>query len=184
MATALTAMPATITAGATVKYTAQVPDYPASSGWVFDLYLAGASITDAVRATTSANGRDYDVVLPAATTQRLISGAYTYEERVSKAGEVYVVGAATIAVKANIAAAKAGDMQTWEERTLVVVEAVLAGRITADVQAYQISGRAVTKIPVMELRAMRAELVAAVRQQKRGSRIGEVRVSFGSGANR
>lgn len=72
----------------------------------------------------------------------------------------------------NAGSSPAGTFNTWEERTLAVVEAAIQGRLTADIQAYQIAGRSVSKIPIAELRTIRGELKAAIWRQNNPGQLG------------
>src|SRR5262249_44312146 len=84
-----------------------------------------------------------------------------------------------INIEPNVATAAAGAFNTWEEQTLAVVEAAIAGRLTSDIQAYQIAGRSVSKIPIEDLRRIRGELKAAIWRIKNPGRLGEsYKVSF------
>jgi hypothetical protein len=172
----LTALPSAFFAGTTVKLTRMGGLYPANAGWTRKLYLAGVSVLNLAGV---AAGADFTFTISAVASGDLKPGTYQWREIGSKAGESYVVDSGTVTVLANIAAAGAGDMQSWEEATLVVVEAVLAGRITADVQAYTIAGRAVTKIPMAELLELRSTLKRTVQAQKNPGKMGpQVRVAF------
>lgn len=174
---ALTQFPSKFTAGSTVELSLSFADFPAGGGWSAKLYLAGASIVAPLSAT--ADGDAFALALDADVTSRLAPGVYTWEVRASKGGKVYVAGSGTVEVLRNIAAAGAGDMQSWAERTLAVIEDRLAGRITDDVEQYQIHGRAVSRIPIAELRRIRADLLAEVRGQRGGRNpFREVRVKF------
>jgi hypothetical protein len=77
-----------------------------------------------------------------------------------------------INIEPNAGIAPAGTFNTWEEQTLVVVEAAIAGRLTSDIQAYQIAGRSVSKIPIAELRTIRGELKAAIWRQNNPGQLG------------
>jgi hypothetical protein len=67
----------------------------------------------------------------------------------------------------------AGAFQTFEERTLAAIEAVIGGRATSDIEAYQIAGRAVTKIPMKELLRLRGIYKAVVWRQQHPGKIGK-----------
>jgi hypothetical protein len=77
-----------------------------------------------------------------------------------------------INIEPNVSVAAAGAFNSWEERTLAVIEAVLSGRLTADIQSYQIAGRSVTKIPITELLAMRGNLRAVIWRQTNPGKLG------------
>jgi hypothetical protein len=154
-----------IDAGTSIVYTRTFDAYPASAGWALTLYLAGASIASVAGA---ANGDSWDVTLTPAATGLLAAGAYTWVERVSKAAEAYDVERGTVTVRPDIATAGPGAFQSWEEKTLVVVEAALSGQLTSGIVNYQIHGRSVGKIPPKELMEIRAALRSTVAQQKIG----------------
>jgi hypothetical protein len=178
----LTAVPRSFTAGTTVKFTLSFSDYPADAGWNLAFFLAGLNVIEPVSGV--ANGSAFDVTLSATASGKLQAGNYQWQVLVTKSGETYLAAAGVLEVLPNIASAKAGDLQTWEERTLQVVEAVLEDRLPADQQAYQIAGRAVTKMPIAELMNLRAALKNAVRAQKApGSFMTPVRVGFSGTAS-
>jgi hypothetical protein len=77
-----------------------------------------------------------------------------------------------INIEPNVSSAAAGVFNTWEERTLAVVEAAISGRLTSDIQTYQIAGRSVSKIPILELRQIRGELRAAIWRQNNPGQLG------------
>ena len=56
--------------------------------------------------------------------------------------------------------------QTHAEIMLAKIEAVLEGRITADIENYQIAGRQITKIPIAELLVLRDRYRVEVKNQK------------------
>ena len=167
--TALTQLPTSFAAGTTVTYTRTIPDYPATAGWTLSLRLSGI---DVLAQNATASGADYVVTLTAAATAPLHAGLYVFEERVTKGAEVYTVASGNVTVTANLATAGAGDLQSWDEKTLAVVEAALAGRLTSDLESYQIAGRAVTKIPIKDLLELRNQLSARVARMKNNGGIG------------
>jgi len=175
MANTLTAIPVKIVAGTTVKYTRTESDYPAPT-WTLTLYLSGASATSFIAA---ANGTDHDVTITSTLSAAILPGNYKWEERVTDGTDVYAVASGIVYFEANMASATAGSGQTYEEKTLAIIDGILSGRITKDQESYQIAGRAVSRIPFAELKRMRAELSAAVYMQRNPGRFGRpVRISF------
>lgn len=173
----LTEPPDSFYAGTTVKLCCSYADYPASSGWSLKLYLAGPSIANFTGVASSAA---FNFTLPATDTAALKPGTYVWQALASKSGETYVADEGRLEVLPNIVSARAGDLQTWEERTLAVVEAALENRLSADMEAYQIAGRAVTKIRSAELLELRARLRHEVWMQKHPGHIQpDIRVRFG-----
>lgn len=62
-----------------------------------------------------------------------------------------------INIEPNVGSSDAGAFVTFVEKTLAIIEAAITGRLTADIQSYQIAGRAVNKIPVEELMQLRGK---------------------------
>lgn len=163
MATTLTAIPSSISAGTTVKYTRTVSDYPANQGWTLAVVLAGVNW---ITATVAASGADFAVSILSTDTAKLAPGVYQWTERVTKAGESYDVGSGSVNVTMNLFTAAAGDAQSANEKLLVVVEAAIQKRATADMDAFTISTptgtRMVTRMPLKELLALRNSLKSAI----------------------
>jgi len=179
---ALTKIPASFAAGTTVKYTRTYADFPADQGWSLTLHLRGASVRDITATPTDAS---FSITIGAGAapgTADITPGEYTWEERVTKAGEVFTPpgGAGTVRVLANTATAAAGALQSQAEKDLVIVEAKISGRLTADLEDYQIAGRAVRKIPIKELYKIRDRLRSEIRAARtKGKFTTPIRASMG-----
>lgn len=169
-------VPERIFAGDTELYTRRFADYPASAGWGYKLYVAGASVFNIAGAP---NGDDFDVTILSTDTVALVAGSYRYIERVKKSTEEHTVGQGVIDVLLNLATASAGQAQSHEELTLTVIEAALSGRMTSDVQSYMIAGRSVVKIPIAELMQMKGYYRAIIERQRTGEIGRTVEVTFG-----
>lgn len=166
-----TEMPQFFSAGTTVEYDRTYLYFAPSDGWTLKLYLAGAEIIAPITATTS--GDVYTLTIPASYTERVASGVYAWEERVSKNSLVYGVASGKVTIQPNIVVSSAGEMQAWAEKTLVVVEAALTGRLTSDMESYSIAGRSVAKIPISELIEIRARLKSEIFQSKNPETFGQ-----------
>lgn len=160
-------MPCTLTAGTTVKYRRTLAAYPASEGWTLAAHLAGSS-TAHVDATT--DGDDFLVTFSTSETTGWKAGAYRFEERVAKAGEVYVTDRQFVTVEPDLAAASDADLQSWAEKTLEVLEASMQAGASADVLRYQVAGRALEHYSLQERMALRNQLRAEIRALKSGGR--------------
>jgi hypothetical protein len=174
-------------AGTTVKFTRSLDDYSPSDGWGYTIYLNGLTQKFS-KAATVVNGI-FQIEFVPADTAALNAGPYRYAERLvndgsvdsTLTGETYDLTGdeLVINIEANVASAAAGVFNTWEEKTLAVIEAVLSGRVTADIQSYQIAGRSVTRHSFAELRTMRGELKAAIWRQNHPGQLGiPYRVEF------
>ncbi len=147
-------VPTLFTAGETVKFTRTFDLYEAPA-WAYTIYFNGPTAIFNKQATAGTDG--FDVTLTHTDTE-VAAGIYRYIERVSNAttGEVYTVGQGVVQIEIDMATAPAGAYLSFWENQLAIIEAALSGRLTADMQSYQIAGRAVVKIPVKELLEIRA----------------------------
>lgn len=173
----LTSLPSELRAGTTLEYTRTLPDFPASL-WTMELVLRGVSMLSKIATEI---GDSFVIEITPEESRDLLPGNYQAMELVTEKAtqKRYEASIGWVNVLRDLHAAGAGEAQTWEEKTLVIIEAVLQGRATSDMQAYTIGNRSVTKIPVVELIQWRERLRAAVRAQRGGSQtIGEVQVQF------
>jgi len=169
--------------GTTVKFTRSLPEFSPSGGWGYTLYLNGLA-QKLNKAATEQDPATFLIELTPTDTGGLAPGPYRYAERLvndgsvdsSLAGETYDITGdeLVIIVEPSAASSAAGAFQTFEEKTLAAIEAVIANRVSGaivpgDIEAYHIAGRAVTKIPLRELLALRGMYSAVVwRQQHPG----------------
>lgn len=179
MATTATAPPDVIVPGTTVKWTSSFSDYPASAGWTLKVYLAGLSqFAGGNGIAGSASGNDFAFTL-STTDTNLLAGGYRWQLIATKSGETYLAASGVLTVLEGVAGAAAGSGSFLEEQ-LVVVEAAINKRLTADMESYQIAGRAVVKIPMNDLFRLRAEIKAALYRERNPGRIGpSSRIAFG-----
>lgn len=97
---------------------------------------------------------------------------------VTLSGEQYTIrsGEATLAPNP----ATLGPYASHNEKALAAIRAAIAGRLTSDIENYQIGGRAVSKIPVRELVALEGIYVAKVEAERSGGQLGRgVELHFG-----
>lgn len=161
-------------AGTTVKFTRSFGDFQPSDGWAYTIYLNGLTQTFSKAAQVLNN--IFQITFLPSDTASLKPGPFRYAERLSNSGtgEVYDITGDQLVINVglNVSTAPAGAFNTWEERTLAVVEAAISGRLTSDIQSYQIAGRSVSKIPIAELRTIRGELKAALWRQNNPGQLG------------
>jgi hypothetical protein len=119
-----------------------------------------------VPATADAGGWLISVV--PATTSAVSAGTYSWSlfaTRLSDAARLAICTGTVEVAPDPTATATASNAR----KQLAAIDAVLEGRITKDVESYSIEGRALTRIPFMELRIMRARLVAEVAAEDRAA---------------
>lgn len=175
MPTTLTAVPNSLTAGDSYAITLSLSDYPATAGWSVKLALAGLSVAEVI---SVASGADHTLTLASATTAALSAGTYQYRLRVVNGSDAQTIETGVLAVMADLAALGPGEGQAWAEKTLAIVESVLANTATSEMKSYMIGGRQVQSLSLDELRRLRAELRREVVALRAGSVFGKVAVSF------
>ncbi len=158
-----TVEPTSVIAGDTVKWTKSLPDYPASDGWSLAYTFINAAGKFPVAA--SADGDDYAVSVPPATTTGWIAGDYDWRAQVSKAGEVFTVATGRTTVKPSFGAATL-DGRSTARKMLDAVEAVLENRASSEVAEYQINGRQLKYTSIPDLLKLRDRLRADVRREE------------------
>jgi len=169
-----TGEPTLLTAGDTWRWrVADHPDFPQSEGWTLKYRLAGVTVLS-ITATWQTSGDDANYWLVSvdatSTDHEVEAGRYRlfgyFEGSGSYAGRLHQVYNDVVTVGADPRQAEDGDLQTHAERTLAVIEAALEGRLTSDIESYQIAGRAVSKIPIEQLTRLRGQYAALVRREQ------------------
>jgi hypothetical protein len=168
-------MPATLTAGDTVRLRLTVANASAADGGTLTLSLAGAST---LTVTGVASGTAWDVTLTNTETAALEQGTYQWRTRLVESGVTYTAASGTVTVLPDLAAMAPGDGQTWDERTLTIVEAALQGTLSGEMRRYMIGGRQVETFSLKELMDLRNQLRRNIASTRRGSAFGKVRVAF------
>jgi hypothetical protein len=176
-------VPTVIVAGTTVKYHRSFDDYPASEGWGYVFYANGAANIFKIAATVNPDSNSFDIVIPASLTAPIAPGRYQCAERLTNTNTSEIVDPndddIQLLVEANIASASAGAFVSHIERMLVIIEAALEGRLTADLETYQIAGRSISKIPAKELLWFRGHYRSKLYQLQNPGRLGtQVAIAF------
>lgn len=171
-----TTEPVTLTSGDSWEWdvTRLAVDYPASS-WTLAYRLNGPSPRTI---TATADGDTFCVRAPAATTRNMTGGVYELVGYVTDGTDRFTVYESTVLVAED--PARKAAFTSHAEKTLAILEAAIEGRLTADIESYQVEGRAVNKIPVAELRRLRGFYAAAVWRERNPGRLSRnVEVRFG-----
>jgi hypothetical protein len=176
-------VPLNFPAGTTVKYTRSLDDFAPSDGWAYTIYLNGLT-AKFNKAASVQDPATFLIEFVPTDTASLPPGPYRFAERLvnSGLGETYDLRGdmLVIIIEPNVASSAAGAFQTFEERTLAVLEAAIGGNLTGGIQSYQISGRAVSKYKMAELMSLRGMFRAAVWRQQHPGQLGiPYKVVFG-----
>jgi len=153
----------------TLKVRRSFADFPTTAGWSYKLTLVGPST---VSVTGTVVSGAFEATIDATKTSALTPGNYRWQETVELAGEKFVAGAGQIQVLRDIEAAAPGDAQSHEEKMVSVIESVLEGRLADGIESYTIGNRAITKIPLPELRKLLQKYRAAVWRARNPGKIG------------
>jgi hypothetical protein len=169
-------VPVRFAAGTTVKFHRSFDDFLASDGWTYKFCANGAIDTFSVDGTTNADGGSFDVVIPATLTADKAPGRYQCAEVLKKQSTGEVVHPSNdmlqLVIEANVESASAGAFISHIERTLAIIEAAIEGRLTADIENYNVAGRQVAKIPARDLLWFRGHYRAKLFQLKNPGRLG------------
>ena len=140
--------------------------------------------------TAIANGTDYDVTISATDSATLSAGRYAWQAVVTKGAEVHLPDQGFLTVKPLLSSADTFDPRTQNEKNLDALDAVIAGKASADVLEYTINGRQLRRYPIKELIALRAHFAALVaaekamlRNQNGGGVLRSVDLVFADGGN-
>lgn len=162
-----------------MKWTKRVGDYASTDGWSLVYSIRGATTFPDVTADPQSDG-SYSVTIAADTTKPLEPGRYVWSSHAYKAGppvERYPIDRGVMFVSLNLV--DADTVVTHAAKMLPIIEAVIEGRVPADVEQYTIGGRQLTKIPIQDLIGIRnlyrAELV---RQRRAGKANPSMAVAF------
>lgn len=142
-------------------------DYP-DPDYALEYSLAPRAGGDPITAAATPDFEGWLVSKTSASTATAKVGFYSWTLTATRAsdGARAAIGNGTVEVAANPATAAVASNA---RKQLVAIDAVLEGRITKDVESYSIEGRALTRIPFVELRIMRARLIAEVAGEDRAA---------------
>lgn len=152
---------------ATYFYSAVFGPAPLSGSAVVSIAGFANSGNNASGVIENVTGNSFTILNPAAVPETLGATATIPEEIFDIRGDELVIN-----IEPNAASSPAGSFVTFEERTLAVLEAAIAGRLPAGIESYQIAGRAVNKIPMKELVQLRGQYRAAVWRQQNPGKLG------------
>ena len=127
-----------------------------NDAWTITFYALG-KYSFSFNATAQVATSDWLFSYSSTTTADVLPGTYKYDILGVLSSKSYVLATGAVTVLPKAAATAASDQRTHAEKSLALIEAALEGRWTSDVQAYQIHGRALTKIPAEELKKLRTQ---------------------------
>jgi len=151
-------------AGSTLLFQKSFPDYSGTT-WSLNYYLRSPALA-AINIAATANGSDFLVNIPAATTASWAAGTYLMSGEVSLSPDRFTIYQNEIVIQPNAQAASTLDYQTWAQKTLAIVEAVISGAMARRDVSYSINGRSISSMTHIKLLESRAWLRAEIAQEK------------------
>jgi hypothetical protein len=147
-------------------------DYPASA-WTLKYWLKQLAATGAhIELTATADGDNFVINTPAATTAAYTAGKYAWAAEVSGgSSEVYEVDRGVLIVLARFDQASSLDFRTHARKMLDAIESLLEGRSGIDVSEYTIGSRHIVKMAAKELMDWRDYYRAEVAMQDAADRL-------------
>ncbi len=103
--------PQNFTAGDTVQWIKTLKDYPANDSWV--LHYVFINATNKYTVTSTAEGENHKVVIPATTSGAYLAGTYSTQAYVTKGDDRYTVGNGSLQIFPNLA----GQSQGFDNRS-------------------------------------------------------------------
>jgi hypothetical protein len=174
--------PTTLTSGDTWTWYKTLADYPQSASWTIAYYLHGAfNLT--ISASTGPSDTQYTALVAATSTAALVTGqvpvTVAWDLVVINGTEKHALQTGVFLVRPNLATPPTAA-KTHDELMLDAIRATLEGRATADVESYQIAGRALNRTPINDLKALEAYYATRVWRKRNGSTLGgpSLRVRF------
>lgn len=170
-------IPATIIAGDDVAFRRRdlLSTYPADAYSVaFKLAPQAGGAPTSIDGAADAAGWVFEI--PAATSAAYVAGSWVWSIVVKRTsdGKVKTIDSGGIRVAPPVSSG--ADQRSDAVRQLDMINAVIQGRITKDVQSYTIAGRSIVRIPIAELRRMRNGLIRRIKAENGGSVIETARV--------
>lgn len=169
MSEAISVIPRRISAGDTLTFRRNYPDYPAGT-WALSLELVNASGKITIDgASVTADGDEFVVLVAASTTASYTAGDYHFRAYVTSGSTRYTVERGTLTIDPDFSGA-AADRRSHAEKTLAAIEAVIEGRASKDQESYQIAGRSLTRTPLEALLKLKGHYEAKVAKERRDER--------------
>lgn len=167
-----TTEPTRLRAGDTWKWTRTLADYPAGA-WTLK-YRFKHPTAAGFEIVATASGTDHAITVTAATSTGYAPGKWTWQAWVEGGtSEKYTIGAGYTTIDSDYrsgVATNALDDRSHARKTLAAIEAWIESR-NPGVESYEIAGRQMRYIPIIELLKLRQLYKAEVANEDAAARI-------------
>lgn len=161
-----------ITAGDSLNFVTQLPDYPASDGWVLTYTLvprsAGAS---RILLSSQAEGDDHRLQASSITTAGWVAGQYSWVASVARGSERYTLAQGAVEVLPDPASASVLDTRSQARVALDNINAYLANASNLTAAKYSIAGRSLDRHPMSELLRLKSHFQVEVAREDAAARV-------------
>lgn len=167
--------PTDLVAGDSWEWNRQLSEFPPSEGWTVVYSFGGQDNNQDIQAQVSADGQYYEVRKAPSFSEdlsagpRIIAGYATKGTPGQPGHERFRFYTGTVRIHSNLD--QIDQQLPFARRALAAIEAALEGRLTKDLESFQIAGRTINKIPIAELRQLRGFYRAELNQKGRGGRL-------------
>jgi len=163
--------PASFTAGDTVKFRINAPDYLPADGWVLSYAFVQSGDYQTVTGTDNGDGTHL-VTISAAASVAFLTGVYFYQGYVELSGERFKVREGRLQVLPNFATATGGvDARSHVLATLEALQQTILGKASKDQLSYTINGTTVSKMAPAELIAWHKHYTVLYNQELAAERL-------------
>jgi hypothetical protein len=167
----LSAVPLTVVAGDSWRWTRDFADYPAPT-WTVTYYFENELKQFSSAATAS--GTSQAVSIDATTTGAVPPGRYRWFARAVNGSIIETIPNENGWIEVQPDPSKTGtrDLRSWARRALDAVLATLEGKASSGQQTFAIKDRTVSSYTLTELMQLKKELEQQVRIEEKGSSAG------------
>lgn len=156
-------IPKLIQAGLSASWTVDVP--VGLSDYTFQYILQGP---EKILVSGVVVGGDIEFNVSSTTTSNWTAGKYIYQLIAALSDDKRLLNSGSIAISPDFENLPAGhDFRSHEEIVLDIIKKALEGRLSKDEQSYQIDGRSVVRIPILELQKLKRHYQMSVNKAKR-----------------
>jgi len=156
--------PASLTAGFDWAWDIEDPAHAPRDGWVLKYALRGPGSLDL---TATDSGTTHEIRVPASASAALPAGSYRWIRYAERGLARVRLGEGRVTIEPDFLALT--DGRSHAERALEAINAKLEGRLSKDVEEFQIDGKQVRRIPIPELWKLKARYEDLVRQEQGGA---------------
>ena len=161
-----TTEPRIIRSGDFLTWRRQLASYPASDGWTLRYVLISKLESSKQEITATADGDDHLVEVTSAVTAGYRPGEYRLFGFVEKDGKRHTLLESRTTVEPNPEALEIKDLQSFAEKTLVLVEEALTKLADKGLSSASINGQSYTRQDIDKLRNWRSSLRSEIEAEK------------------